>query len=86
MNSSEDDVKCESFTVISIDSLLVYKNKDFLQVYFDNCAYQITNNQMTNYLDDNLFEDWILYMLEYNRIEITEGTDPTKSNRSKECI
>ena len=86
MNSSEDDVKCESFTVISIDSLLVYKNKDFLQVYFDNCAYQITNNQMTDYLDDNLFEDWILYMLEYNRIEITEGTDPTKSNRSKECI
>ena len=86
MNSSEDDVKFESFTVISIDSLLVYKNKDFLQVYFDNCAYQITNNQMTDYLDDNLFEDWILYMLEYNRIEITEGTNPTKSNRSKECI
>ena len=27
LNVPEDDIKCESFTVISIDSLLVYKNK-----------------------------------------------------------
>ena len=25
-------------------------------------------------------------MLYYDRIDITEGTDPTKSNKSKECI
>ena len=33
-NVPEDDTedKCESFTVISIDSLLVYKNKYYLQV------------------------------------------------------
>ena len=29
----QDDIGCESFTVISIDSLLVYKNKHYLQVY-----------------------------------------------------
>ena len=28
----EDDKECESFTVISIDSLLAYKNKYYLQV------------------------------------------------------
>ena len=28
----EDDIECESFTVISIDSLLAYKNKYYLQV------------------------------------------------------
>ena len=27
LNVPEDDIECESFTVISIDSLLVYKNK-----------------------------------------------------------
>ena len=32
------DVECESFTVISIDSLLVCENKYYLQVYLDNCA------------------------------------------------
>ena len=25
-------------------------------------------------------------MLHYDRIDISEGTDPTKSNKSKECI
>ena len=37
----EDDIKCKSFTVISIDSLLVYKSKYYLKVYLDNCAYKI---------------------------------------------
>ena len=32
----KDDIECESFTVISIDSLLVYDNKYYLQVYLDN--------------------------------------------------
>ena len=34
----EDDIECECFTGISIDSLLVYENKHCLQVYLDNCA------------------------------------------------
>ena len=42
-------IECES-SVISIGSLLVYKNKYYLQVYLDN--YKIID-----YLDDNLFED-----------------------------
>ena len=37
---------CESFTVVSIDSLLLYENKCYLQEYLDN-----------EHLDDNLFED-----------------------------
>ena len=51
----EDNMECESFTVISIDSLLVYEYH--LEVYLDNFAYKITNKQMTDYLDGNLFED-----------------------------
>ena len=46
----EDDIECESFTVISIDSLFVYHNKYYLQVYFDNCAYKIVIKHMTDYL------------------------------------
>ena len=53
----EDDIVCETFTVISIDSLLGYKKKSYLQVYLDNCAYKIAKKQMTDYLDDNKFED-----------------------------
>ena len=37
----EDDIVCESFTVISTDSLLVYENKYYLQVYLDNCGYKM---------------------------------------------
>ena len=47
----EDSVETESFTVISIDSLLVYENKYYLQVYR---ACRISDKQMKNYLDDNL--------------------------------
>ena len=50
----EDDIGYEFFTVISIDSLLVYKNKYYLQVYLNNCAYKIINKRMTDYLDENL--------------------------------
>ena len=49
---SEDDIECESFTIISIDSLLVYDEKSYLQVYLDNCAYEIVKN-----LDKNPFND-----------------------------
>ena len=36
------------------DSLRVHKNKYYLQVYLDNCAYRIGNKQMTDY---KIFED-----------------------------
>ena len=57
--------ECESFTIIYIDFLLVYENKYYLQVYLgnctyktltSNCTYKILDKQMTDYLDDNLFE------------------------------
>ena len=54
---SEEYIDCESFTVISIDSLIVYENKYYLQMYLDNCAYKIPNKQMTDYFDENRFED-----------------------------
>ena len=53
----KDDTECESFTVLSIDSLPVYENKYYLQVHFDNCTYKIVNKQMTDCLDKNVFED-----------------------------
>ena len=56
LNVPEECVECESFTIISIDSILVYENKYYLQAYLDNCAYKIAGKQMTDYLDDNLFE------------------------------
>ena len=56
----EDDIECELCTVISIDSLLVYDKIYYLRVYLNNCAYKIVNKQMTDYLDGNLLEDWIL--------------------------
>ena len=37
LNVPDDDLERESFTIISIDSLLVYKNK-YLHVYLDNCT------------------------------------------------
>ena len=57
LNVSEDDIECESFTVISIDSLLVFSKKCYLQIYVDNSAYTIVSKQMTKYLDENLFKD-----------------------------
>ena len=56
LNVPGDDIECRSFTVISIYSLLIYRNKSFLQVYLDNCTYKIANKQVTEYLDDNLSE------------------------------
>ena len=56
-NFLEDDIECESFTVISIDSLLVYDNKYYLQVYLDNCVDKTINKQVRDYLDENVFED-----------------------------
>ena len=33
LNIPEDDTECEFFTAISIDSLLVYENKYYLQIH-----------------------------------------------------
>ena len=57
LNVTEDNIECESFTVISIDFLFVYESKYHLQVYLDYCAYNIINKQRTDYLDKNLFKD-----------------------------
>ena len=39
LNVLEDDMECESFTVISINFLLAFKNRYYMQVYLGNCAY-----------------------------------------------
>ena len=55
-NVPEDGVEYKSFTIISIDSLIVYDNKYYLQVYVDNCIYEIVDKQIVDYLDDYLFD------------------------------
>ena len=52
----EDDIEYKYFTVISIDSLLVFESKYYLQVYLLNGAYKIIYKQMIDYLDENIFE------------------------------
>ena len=49
----EDDIGCESFKVISTDSLLVYKNKYYLQVYLQNWANKIAHKQVIDNLGKN---------------------------------
>ena len=56
VNVLGDDIECESFAVISSDSLLVYENKCYLQVYLDNYACKIVEKQMIDYFGENLFE------------------------------
>ena len=51
----KDDVESESFLIISMNCLLVYENKHYLQVYLDNCTYKTLNIEMLGYLDDNPF-------------------------------
>ena len=51
----EDDVECKSFTVISIDSLLDYENKYFLQVYLENTCTHNSNNNDNNDNNNNEF-------------------------------
>ena len=87
----EDSVTCESFTIISIDSLLFYENKYHLQIYLDNFAYKIVDKQMTDLFDsDNnkLFDvvKWFLSIMYNNSIDLGERIDVAKSNNSKECI
>ena len=56
LNVPENYIESESFTVMSIDSLLVYISKYYMQVYLDNCAYKFLNKQVRDYLHDNVFE------------------------------
>ena len=46
LNESENGVECENFTIISIDSSLVYENKYYLWIYLGNCTYKIVAKQM----------------------------------------
>ena len=48
-------MECESSTVISIDSLILYKNKYYLQVYLENCTYKNVLKERID-LGDNPFE------------------------------
>ena len=57
LNVPGDDTESKSFTVICIDSLLVYDKKYYLKIYLDNCAYKLVNKQRTDYLYESLFED-----------------------------
>ena len=57
----EDGGECESFTVISIDSLRVYESKYYLQKYIENCANKVVNMQMIDHLNSNLFESDYLF-------------------------
>ena len=45
LNVPEDDIKWETFTAISIDSLLVYHSNYCLQVYLDKFGYKIASKQ-----------------------------------------
>ena len=45
----------ESFTIISDDSLFIYKNKYYPQVYLGNCAYKTVNIEIVYHLDGDLF-------------------------------
>ena len=47
LNVIENDIECESFTVTSTDSLVVYESKYYLQVYLDNFTCSIVNKQVT---------------------------------------
>ena len=59
----EDDVECEPFTIIYIDSLLVSEIRYYLQVYLDNCACKFASKERADYLDVNLFETFEGYFL-----------------------
>ena len=44
----EDGVEYESFKSTSIDSLLVYESKYYLQLYLDNCAYKTLRTEVVD--------------------------------------
>ena len=57
LNVPEDDTDCESFTIIFIESVLVYKTKNIKRIaYLDNYVYKIVNTQMIGILYDHLLK------------------------------
>ena len=56
LNVPKNNVECETFSIISIDSLLVYENKYYVQAYLHSYVYKTLNTQMVYYLGDNIFE------------------------------
>ena len=49
LNMPEDNIESGSITVISIDPLLLCKNKYYLKAYLDNCAYKIADKRTIDY-------------------------------------
>ena len=52
--------KIEYLKDTELNALLVYKNKYYFQVYLENCASRVANKRITDYLDENLFEVYVL--------------------------
>ena len=48
-DDKEDGAECKSFIIISTNSLLVYENKHYLQVYLDNCANKNGNTKTVDF-------------------------------------
>ena len=46
LNVPENGLDCESFRIISTDSLFVHENKYYLQVYLDSPAHKIVDKQL----------------------------------------
>ena len=46
LNVPENGLDCESFRIISTDSLFVYKSKYYLQAYLDNPAHKVVDKQL----------------------------------------
>ena len=52
----EYGIECQHYAIVFINSLLVYENKYYLQVYLKGCLYRIDDKIIMSYLGDNLFE------------------------------
>ena len=83
---SQDDIECESFTVISTDFFLYMKTNITASIFRQLCLWNYT--QIMDYLDDNLFEELhiINEMKCFDRIDISKRIDPYEGNRSRECV
>ena len=56
LNVPKYDIEYQPFTVISINSILVYQNKYYLQLYLNNCTNKIVDKGMIDCLGKNPFE------------------------------
>ena len=59
LNVSEDYTESESSHIYFYWFFTCLWKQILLASIFDNCAYKITNKQMTDYLDENRFEELI---------------------------